>query len=76
MSDLDIIAQIDEKIHQLPVELLPEIDDYVNSLLQEYQNTVPSVKKRSEQPLIGIWREREDMQDVESYVRQLRKPRY
>ncbi len=76
MSDLDLIAQIDEKIHQLPDEILSEVNDYVSSLLQEYQNTVPSVKKRSEQPLIGIWKDREDMQDVESYVQQLRKPRY
>jgi hypothetical protein len=76
MSDLDIIAQIDEKIHQLPVEFLSEVDDYVNSLLQEYRNSSQSTKKRSEQPLIGMWRDREDMQDVESYVRQLRKPRY
>jgi hypothetical protein len=76
MSDLDLIAQIDEKIHQLPDEILSEVNDYVSSLLQEYQNTVPSVKKRSEQPLIGIWKDREDMQDVENYVRQLRKPRY
>ncbi len=32
--------------------------------------------KRSEQPLIGLWKDREEMQDVENYVRQLRKPRY
>jgi hypothetical protein len=76
MSNLDIITQIDEKIHQLPTEVLTELDDYVNSLLQEYRNTSQSAKKRSGQPLIGMWRDREDMQDVESYVRQLRKPRY
>jgi hypothetical protein len=76
MSDLDIIAQIDEKIHQLPVEFLSEVDDYVNFLLQEYRDTSQIAKKRSEQPLIGMWQDREDMQDVESYVRQLRKPRY
>jgi|JFJP01.1.fsa_nt_gi hypothetical protein len=76
MSDLDIIAQIDEKIHQLPVEFLSKVDDYVNSLLQEYRDTSQVVKKRSEQPFIGMWQDREDMQDVESYVRQLRKPRY
>ncbi len=35
----------------------------------------PSLK-RSEQPLIGLWKDREEMQDVENYVRQLRKPRY
>jgi|JFJP01.1.fsa_nt_gi hypothetical protein len=36
MSDLEIIAQIDEKIHQLPAEVLAEVDDYVSFLLQKY----------------------------------------
>jgi len=76
MNDLDLMAQIDEKIHQLPIELLPEVDDYINFLLQEYRSASKTAKKRSEQPLVGMWKEREDMQDVESYVRQLRKPRY
>jgi len=45
MSDLDIIAQIDEKIHQLPVEFLSEVDDYVSFLLHKYRD-VPIQKTR------------------------------
>ena len=33
-------------------------------------------RKRSEQPIIGLWEDREDMKDVEAYVSQLRKSRY
>ena len=45
MSDLDIIAQIDEKIHQLPVEFLSEVDNYVSFLLHKYRD-VPFKKTR------------------------------
>jgi hypothetical protein len=38
--------------------------------------TVAKKKKRSEQPLIGLWKDREEMQDVENYLKSLRKPRY
>ena len=29
-----------------------------------------------EDPLFGMWRDREDMADVEAYVRELRAPRF
>lgn len=39
--------------------------------------TIPKSRlKRSQQPLIGLWKDREDMRDVAAYVRELRKPRY
>jgi len=37
MSDLDIIAQIDEKIHQLPPEAAAQVNEYIDSLLQTYR---------------------------------------
>jgi hypothetical protein len=37
MSDLDIIAQIDEKIHQLPPEAATQVNEYIDSLLQTYR---------------------------------------
>jgi hypothetical protein len=43
MSDLDIIAQIDEKIHRLPSQVLPELDDYVSFLLQKHSDIEQSV---------------------------------
>lgn len=30
----------------------------------------------SDNPLFGLWRDREDVQDVDSYIRVLRSPRY
>ncbi|OUD12089.1 hypothetical protein [Thioflexithrix psekupsensis] len=36
MSDLDLIAQIDKKIQQLPSEAAIQVNEYVDSLLQTY----------------------------------------
>ena len=45
MSDLDIIVQIGEKVHQLPAEVLTEVDDYVSFLLHKCRD-VPIKKTR------------------------------
>lgn len=37
MSDLDLIAQIDKKIQQLPLEAAIQVNQYVDSLLQTYR---------------------------------------
>jgi hypothetical protein len=50
MSDLDIIAQIDEKIQQLPSGILPEVNDYISFLLQKYQRIpVRKIRKSAEE---------------------------
>ena len=36
----------------------------------------PAAKEQADDPLFGMWRDREDMADVESYVRKLRASRY
>ena len=33
-------------------------------------------QEQADDPLFGMWRDREDMADVEGYVRKLRAPRY
>lgn len=35
-----------------------------------------AAKEQAGDPLFGMWRDREDMADVEAYVRKLRAPRY
>jgi len=37
MNDLDILAQIDKKIHQLPPEAATQVNEYIDSLLQTYR---------------------------------------
>jgi hypothetical protein len=38
MTDLEIIAQLEAKIHQLPPQIILEVNDYVDLLLQKYQS--------------------------------------
>ncbi|KQU66139.1 MULTISPECIES: hypothetical protein [unclassified Rhizobacter] len=38
--------------------------------------TAPEDGFVTDDPAFGIWRDRQDMQDVEEHVRQLRAPRY
>jgi hypothetical protein len=42
-----------------------------------YDSTVtPPPAQPSADPAFGIWRDREDMTDIEAYLRKLRAPRY
>ena len=46
MTDLDLIAQLEGKIQQLPPQIAIEINDYVDFLLQKYQTC--SLQKQQE----------------------------
>lgn len=35
-----------------------------------------AAKEKAENPLFGMWQDREEMADVEAYVRKLRAPRF
>jgi len=43
---------------------------------EEAQATQAATKEESDNPLFGMRRDREDMADVEAYVRKLRVPRF
>lgn len=43
---------------------------------EEPQAPAPAEEFVTDDPAFGIWRDREDMADVEAYVRKLRAPRY
>jgi hypothetical protein len=43
---------------------------------EEVQAAQTAAKEESDNPLFGMWRDREDMADVEAYVRKLRAPRF
>ena len=38
--------------------------------------TTSAAESQGEDPLFGMWRDREDMADVAAYVRKLRAPRF
>jgi hypothetical protein len=43
---------------------------------EEAQATAPAEEFVTDDPAFGIWRDREDVADVEAHVRKLRTPRY
>ncbi len=46
MTDLDIITEIEAKIHQLPPQIAIEVNDYADFLLQKYQNNSQKLSKK------------------------------
>jgi prevent-host-death family protein len=38
--------------------------------------SAPKDKKLSDYPAIGMWADREDMKDVDAWLRRIRRPRY
>jgi len=43
---------------------------------EEAQTAAPAEEFVTDDPAFGIWRDREDMADVEAYLRKIRAPRY
>lgn len=44
--------------------------------IEEEPASAPAEEFVTDDPAFGIWRDREDMADVEAYVRRLRAPRF
>lgn len=70
------LALLEEKIHQLPPNLIVEVDSFVNELLQKYRSTAKNTPEQSvnfeNEPFIGMWKDREDMIDSSAWVRKHR----
>jgi hypothetical protein len=63
-----------EKVRSLPIEKQQEILNFADSLAREFQadTTEPKIAWQNH-PSIGMWKDREDMQDSTGWVRQIRK---
>jgi len=44
--------------------------------IEEEAQAAPAEEFTTDDPVFGIWRDREDMADVAAYVRKIRQPRY
>jgi hypothetical protein len=70
-------SRIIQDIASLPPEAQKQVIDFVAFLKTRY-GTVPSSRKNrrgklADEPFIGMWRDRDDMQDSSSWVRRLRQ---
>ena len=69
-------ASIVRQIASLPPEAQKQVIDFVAFLKGRYPATQPgktSRTKLADEPFIGMWRDREDMQDSAAWVQSLRK---
>jgi len=70
-------ANIVREIASLPPEAQRQVMDFVAFLKARYPTTQPVRKTRrtklANEPFIGMWRDREDMQDSTAWVRSLRQ---
>ncbi|RPH50521.1 MAG: DUF2281 domain-containing protein [Desulfobacteraceae bacterium] len=66
-----------QEITSLPPEAQKQILDFVAFLKTRYPSTPRTTKfrrsKLTEEPFIGMWRNRKDMQDSATWVRHLRR---
>jgi hypothetical protein len=55
LSNLEVIEHLEEKIHQLPLNLIIEVDRFANELLQKYQQyKSPVVSYRLKPVSLGL----------------------
>jgi hypothetical protein len=70
-------VNIVREIASLPPEAQKQIFDFVAFLKARYPTTQPVKKSRrtrlADEPFIGMWRNREDMQDSTAWVQNLRR---
>lgn len=70
------LLEIAQEIDSLPPEAQKEIEDFIAFLKTRYK---PAVKKRvkkinlEQEPFVGMWKDRDDMQDSVKWVRELRQ---
>ena len=69
-------ASILQEIDSLPPEAQKQVIDFIAFLKTRYQ-TVPgapqSKRKLAEEPFVGMWRDRADLEDSSGWVRKLRQ---
>ena len=70
-------ANIVREIASLSPEAQKQVIDFIAFLKARYPTTQPVRKTRrtklADEPFIGMWRDREDMQDSTAWVRSLRQ---
>lgn len=73
-------SSLSKKISQLPPEARKQALDFVDFLYQRYVKSDSPKKSRrksiTESPFFGMWKDREDMQDSEEWVRNIRKSQW
>jgi len=65
MTDLELIAQLEGKIQQLPPQMAIEVNDYVDFLLQKYRTGSSSLTTPDEIWNVALQRQQAILQQVD-----------
>lgn len=68
--------EILREINALPLEAQRQIEEFIFFLRERYQSSPPKTAPTSElttEAFVGMWRDREDMQDSTAWVRHVRE---
>jgi hypothetical protein len=76
-AQTEVLTDIERKLAVLPPEALKLVADFVGVISSQYAVlTKPAPQSRSslrDEPFIGMWADRPDMEDSTAYVRKLRQ---
>ncbi len=67
------LEKIIEMIAQLPPDKQEEVADFVEFLSRKQAPPQTPSRPLTDEPLFGLWKDREDMRDSVDYVRRLRE---
>ena len=68
--------EILREINSLPLEAQRQIEDFISFLRERYKNSPPNIVSTSDletEAFVGMWRDREDMRDSSTWVRNIRE---
>lgn len=73
MSQTEII----DELSKLPFEAQQQVKDYILFLRSRYENTPFQQKEKpgklTDEPFVGIWKDRVDLKDSRTWIRAVRK---
>jgi hypothetical protein len=76
-AQTEILTDIDRQLATLPPEALRLVAEYVGAISKQYTVPVkpaqPARANFRDEPFIGMWADRADMEDSAAYVRRLRQ---
>lgn len=67
------LEKIIELITRLPPDKQAEVADFVEFLSKKQSPPPTPASPLTEEPLFGLWKDREDMRDSAAYVKRLRE---
>ena len=70
------ITELETEIENLPEEAQLLLIDFLEILKKRYSKPLKTDKKLEDEPFIGIWKDREEMSDSSTWVREVRKQQW